>query len=78
MEPFRPFVDELVWQLVKLHPNKEVELDKATKQHLLQIPELDIVMDGQRSPLMVALQRTTSSLAKCYSGELRKLTYPEL
>ncbi len=78
MEPFRPFVDELVWQLVKLHPNKEVELDKATKQHLLQIPALDIVMDGQRSPLMVALQRTTSSLAKCYSGELRKLTYPEL
>lgn len=77
MEPYRPYVDDLVVQLVKLHNGKELDIDKTVKQHLLQIPALDIVIDGQRSPLMVAPNRTTSSLAKCYGGELRKLLYPD-
>lgn len=77
MEPYRPYVDDLVVHLVKRHNGKELDIDKTVKQHLLQIPALDIVIDGQRSPLMVALNRTTSSLAKCYGGELRKLLYPD-
>jgi CRISPR-associated protein Cas1 len=78
MEPYRPMVDQKVYELVKLHKGKELELTKETKQHLLQIPALEVTIEGQRSPLMVGLQRTTSSLAKCYSGESRKLIYPDL
>lgn len=29
-----------------------------------------------KSPLMVGLQSTTSSLAKCYEGALRRINYP--
>jgi CRISPR-associated protein Cas1 len=44
----------------------------------LQIPVLDIFIDGQSSPLLVGMQQTTASLASCFSGEVRKIKYPEL
>ncbi len=75
MEPYRPFVDKLVLEIVLEGGNYE-ELDKTHKQRLLQIPALDIFISGERSPLMVGLQRTTASLARCFEGTTRKITYP--
>jgi len=77
MEPYRPYVDELVYKLVK---NKELPTDGLTREwkaDLLAIPTLDVVISGKRSPLMVAAGQTTASLYKCFSGELRKIAYPE-
>ena len=54
------------------------ELTKELKAELLRIPVLDVVINGKRSPLMVAVSTTTSSLQKCYSGEIRKIAYPTL
>lgn len=77
MEPYRPFVDALVLELVDsvvdLH-----ELKKEFKIHLLSIMRKDVLMEDQRSPLMVAMSRTTSSLFDCYSGKSRKILYPLL
>ena len=53
------------------------ELTKAIKARLLNIPVLDVQINNQRSPLMIAVGLTTASLAKCYLGEVRKITYPE-
>lgn len=75
MEPYRPYVDRLVMQLYDKYPNCE-ELTKELKAELLQIPVLDVVISGKKSPLMIAVSTTTSSLQKCYSGELRKIVYP--
>lgn len=76
MEPYRPFVDLMVKDIV--HSGSQyTELDKTIKQQLLGIPVMDIWIEGDRSPLMVGLQRTTSSLVKCFSGESRKILYPE-
>lgn len=75
MEPYRPYVDRLVMQLYDKYPNCE-ELTKELKAELLSIPILDVVINGKRSPLMIAVSTTTSSLQKCYSGELRKIVYP--
>ena len=75
MEPYRPFVDRLI---VDLFDSGIAELDKDTKAKLLSIPVLDVIIDGQRSPLMIAAGQTTSSLYKCFSGESRKITYPEM
>ena len=77
MEPYRPYVDELVYNLVK---NKGLPTDGLTREwkaDLLAIPTLDVVISGKRSPLMVAVSQTTASLYKCFSGELRKIAYPE-
>lgn len=77
MEPYRPYVDELVIKIMQRHPDYS-ELTKELKVELLSIPVLDVVIDGKRSPLMVAASQTTASLYKCFSGELRKISYPQM
>lgn len=76
MEPYRPYVDHLVKELMNDFP-EEKELYKEIKRKLLEIPALDIMIDGKASPLMVGLQRTTASVAKCFEGEVKKILYPE-
>lgn len=81
MEPYRPFVDKLVVEVVDAELDKgnnpdKIELDKAIKSRLLSIPVLDVIINNQRSPLMNAVTQTTASLAKCYGGEIRKIAYP--
>ena len=77
MEPYRPYVDELVYKIV-IKGNNYEELNKEIKSQLLTIPTLDVTISGKRSPLMIAVGQTTASLYKCFSGELRKISYPEL
>ncbi|MFA7360361.1 MAG: type II CRISPR-associated endonuclease Cas1 [Candidatus Kapaibacterium sp.] len=75
MEPYRPFVDEVVLNIVKT----EVDYSEVTieiKKMLLSIPTLDIHFEKEKSPLMVGLQRTTASLAKCFMGEEKRIVYP--
>lgn len=77
MEPYRPFVDSLVCEMVE-HGEDFTMVTPKLKQQLLQVPALDILIDGERSPLMVGLQRTTASLARCFDGRAKKILYPEL
>jgi len=77
MEPYRPFVDQLVLELVRSEEHYDT-LTPALKQQLLHIPTLDVTIGGQRSPLMLAVQQTTSSLARAYAGELKTIKLPEL
>lgn len=76
MEPYRPFVDNLVIDIMKKHSDYS-DLSKDIKQELLSIPVLDVIIEGKRSPLMIAASQTTASLAKCFYGEIRKISYPE-
>ena len=76
MEPYRPFVDKLVFELYNQY-GETVSLTKELKASLLSIPTLEVRIGGKRSPLMVAVGQTTASLYKCFSGELRRIVYPE-
>jgi CRISPR-associated protein Cas1 len=75
MEPYRPFVDSLVLDIIQSYPDSE-DLTPELKKKLLQIPVVDVVIDGKSSPLMVGVQRTTASLASCFEGVTRKILYP--
>lgn len=77
MEPYRPYVDELIYDIVKSGIEYE-DLTKELKARLLGIPTLEVKIDGRRSPLMIAVSQTTASLYKCFSGELRRIAYPEM
>jgi len=77
MEPYRPYVDGLVLDIMCL-TNDYSELTKDIKIRLLSIPVLDTTIGGKKSPLMIATQQTTASLYKCFSGEQRRMVYPEL
>lgn len=75
MEPYRIYVDELVYEIVQSGENVE-ELNPLLKTRLLQIPAMDVVIDDKVSPLMVAMSRTTNSLYECFSGLSRKILFP--
>lgn len=75
MEPYSPYMDMVVYQLVRSN-GKFLEMTPNMKKELLNIPTMDVMIDGQQSPLMNAVQRTTASLAKCFEGSQRKILYP--
>lgn len=77
MEPYRPYVDLLVINIMRIH-KLSPEISNETKKMLLTIPVIDVKMGKLSRPLMVAASMTTASLAKCYLGEIRKLVYPEI
>ena len=78
MEPYRPYVDRLVFDMYHRYAPLD-DLDDITKEmkaELLAIPMIDVTMGGKTHPLMVAADLTTSSLYKCFAGELRRIAYP--
>ncbi len=88
MEPYRPFVDKVVCDIIASTPNPAapdaLTLTKEIKTKLLAIPAMDVMIassqpakDLQRSPMMIAIERrTTASLARCYDGDASKILYP--
>lgn len=75
MEPYRPFVDKLVKQMMGKYDDIW-QLNTDMKRDLLAIPTLDVKINGRRSPLLIAATITTSSLAKCFAGETKTILYP--
>ena len=76
MEPFRPIIDEKVSEIMQNY--SEQELNTAIKAELLQILTRTVYFKDEKSPLMVALQKTASSLQQCYTGDRKKIKYPKL
>lgn len=77
MEPYRPYVDKVVCDIIRLN-GKFLEMTPSMKKDLLSIPAMDVVIQGKKSPLMNAVSRTTASLVACFEGASRKILYPEL
>jgi len=77
MEPYRPYVDRLVFQIVR-NNGQFLELNPVMKRQLLEIPVLDVKIDGKKSPMQTAISRTTASLVKMFEGTQRKILYPEI
>lgn len=77
MEPYRPFVDKVVCSIVSMN-GMYLEMTPKMKEQLLGVPAMDVYIDGKKSPLMNAVQRTTASLARCFEGSSRKILYPSM
>lgn len=76
MEPYRPFVDEIVYYLY--NDGAVNELDNQSKGKLLRVLFSDVKMGKLTRPLEIALSMTTASLLKMYKGEANKLSLPIL
>ena len=76
MEPYRPLVDAKVLEILKNYNDQE--LTTPIKMELLKTLTETVFFKDTKSPLMVALSTTTSSLQQCFSGEKKKLKYPKL
>jgi len=77
MEPYRPYVDKIVLDIVNSNMGYK-ELTKEIKFKIIGISLIEVVINKVRSPLMIATQKTANSLYKCFSGEQRKILFPEL
>lgn len=75
MEPYRPYVDELVH---RLHTAGKSQLTKEVKGELLHILFTDTRFDKVLRPLDVGLTFTSASLARCFAGIQKKILYPLL
>ena len=76
MEPYRPFVDEVVYSLCQ--DDAATDLDKKVKSRLLRVLFADVKIGKMTRPLEVALSLTTASLVKVFKGDAQKLTLPRL
>lgn len=76
MEPFRPLIDEKVFEIMQHY--EEQELNTKIKAELLQVLTRTVYFKDEKSPLMVALQKTASSLQQCFMGSRKKIKYPKL
>lgn len=76
MEPYRPFVDEIVHSLY--YDDKATDLDKQTKGKLLRVLFADVKIGKITRPLEVALSVTSSSMVKMFKGETARLSLPRL
>ena len=77
MEPYRPVVDLLALRLMRSNPEQR-ELTKDLRRELLQLPQADVRIDGHLSPLMNAVTTTSASVSACFSGEAKRIIYPEI
>jgi CRISPR-associated protein Cas1 len=75
MEPYRPFADKLIIDIIRKYPQEET-LTTQIKQEILKLPIIDVEINKKTSPLQIAMQETTSSLAQCYNSTRRKIKYP--
>ena len=73
MEPYRPYVDEIVFGL---YSKGCVELTKNAKMDIMRLLTCDVSIGQLKRPLQIALTMTTASFMKYYSGKLKKLSLP--
>jgi CRISPR-associated protein Cas1 len=73
MEPFRPFVDGVVYDLVT---RGQMELTKEVKGELISVLYADTKYEKIIRPLSVGLSMTTASMVKCLSKELNTISLP--
>lgn len=75
MEPFRPFVDEMVFSS---HDFFAVpELGKDQKAQLLRILTADVMSGTEKRPLLNSISYTSASLVRCFLREETVVRYPE-
>ena len=74
MEPFRPWVDWRVWQL--LEQSGDISVNQNSKQCLLSLLSDSVVMGDRQMPLMVAAHSLAAGLKRALTDSKQSLVYP--
>lgn len=75
MESYRPFVDEVVYDLCE---EGLIELTVETKSRLIEVLNSDTKSGDNLKPLSLSLSMTTASLARYFNKETNRLFLPSL
>jgi CRISPR-associated protein Cas1 len=77
MEPYRPYIDYLVYDIYNHGRNKIDKLTPTIKSQLLNIYNVDVNIDGKTKKLTEALKDSSSSFVQCLLQQKRKIKLPE-
>lgn len=78
MEPLRPAVDRIVWEMARECPDERLELSPTVKKKLLGVLSMPCSMSDGQDPLMIAMHAYAASIRRCLSGEQDSPTIPGL
>ena len=76
MEPFRPWVDYCVYQMIE--SNQTLEINKETKKVLLGLLSENVTWKEKTLPFMVASHYVTATLKRAYNDNKERMIYPSL
>lgn len=74
MEPYRPYVDEIVFSLSQHDCRK---LDSKAKVDLINVIYTDVIIDDNTHPLNIAIGITCTSILKMLAGKCKTLRLPQ-
>ncbi len=77
MEPFRPWVDQLVCQISQ-NITEEVMLDKDSRKQILQLISDTVVLNNKKMPMLVASHYFAANLKRCIIDKTEHLEFPVL
>lgn len=77
MEPFRPWVDWLVFNHVMKNSNEDIEINQQTKTLFLSLPNDSVQYEKNKMPLMIACHYLLADFKKAFNKSHFKLNYPE-
>ncbi len=77
MEPYRPMVDTLVYELSMKH-ELVTDIPISIKTELLKLPTRDCSIENKTYTLYSAIERTTASLAQSFIEKKSKIIYPNI
>lgn len=75
MEPFRPWVDRIVYRIAQQQESPAIS--QETKTMLLQLLSQDVHWGGRIMPLMVASHYLVANLKQAFGDRRIKLDYPQ-
>lgn len=76
MEPFRPWIDQRVYDLAQRQ--ESLDVNQETKQELLAILNETVIHGNKKMPFMVATHYLMADLKRCYNKTQKTLLYPDL
>ncbi|NBC65631.1 MAG: type II CRISPR-associated endonuclease Cas1 [Bacteroidetes bacterium] len=76
MEPLRPFVDSIVYDIYDENGTLKVEVNKETKKPLLELLTKEVMIKEMNYPLLESLHLMASSLVDCFTGDAKKVAFP--
>lgn len=74
MEPFRPWVDSIAYEIFQIDVNACIT--QTTKTHFLNLVSTEVKFNKKKMPLMVAAHYLMADLKRNFTKELKTLTYP--
>ena len=75
MEPFRPWIDSIVYQL---SAENSLEVSQKNKKPFLELLSASVQFNNKSMPFMVSIPLLMAELKRCYTKESKTLFYPIL